>query len=292
MAKTYKPMLAPTDPVDPDDLTYPLYATPKLDGVRCVMREGAKQRSLKPVRNTFVCQELQNEPEGLDGELTVGTNFHKSSGDIRRESGEPDFTYWVFDYYDEQHPDRTYLERIEALKSLDGLSDRIVLVLPVRVDSAEELRTLVSGWVDEGYEGGMVRTGDSPYKFGRATLKQNWIMKIKEFVDEEAEVIDTYEWMHNDNEAKTNELGRTERSSHKENLRPSGMLGGFVLRSDKWQDFRCGSMLGVTHEERKALWERRDELVGELVKFKYQPHGSVDRPRLPIFLGFRDPDDT
>ena len=160
------------------------------------------------------------------------------------------------------------------------------------MDNADQLRELVSKWVAEGYEGGMVRTADSPYKFGRSTRKQGWLLKIKDFVDTEAEIIGVYELMRNENEAKTNLLGRTERSSHKENLVPSGLLGGFVLRHPDWEDFRCGSLKGVTHEERKTMWERKDELVGQLVKFKYQPHGSKDRPRLPIFLGLRDPDDT
>lgn len=292
MGKRFKPMLASTEPVDPDELEYPVYATPKLDGVRAVMRDGPRQRSLKPVRNEFIQKELAGEPDGLDGELTVGLDFHKSSGDIRRSTGEPDFTYWVFDYFDETAPDRPYLERIELLKALTGLSPRIELVLPVRVDSAEELRELVAGWVAEGYEGGMVRTADSPYKYGRSTRKQAWLLKIKDFVDTEAEIIGVYELMHNANEAKKNLLGRTERSSHKENLVPTGKLGGFVLRHPDWEDFRCGSFKGVTHEERKTMWENRDELIGQLAKFKYQPHGSQDRPRLPIFLGLRDPDDT
>lgn len=289
--KKFKPMLASTKPVKPEDLTYPVYATPKLDGVRAVVRDGLRQRSLKLVKNTFIQTALAALPDGLDGELTTGLDFHKSSGDIRREEGDPDFTYWVFDYFDESNPKATYLERIESLKKLKNLHPRIKLVLPVLCNSAAELDAHVQKWVAEGYEGGITRTGDSPYKYGRSTLKQAWMLKIKAFVDEEATVIDTYELMHNANEATTNLLGRTERSSHKENLVPTGLLGGFVLSSPNWEDFRCGSMLGVTQEERKALWERRDGLVGELVKFKYQPHGSVDRPRIPIFLGFRDPDD-
>jgi len=286
----FKPMLASTKPVGVHDLQYPVLATPKLDGVRAIMKDGeCKQRSLKPVKNKFIQSELAGLRDGLDGELTVGLDFHKSSGDIRRETGEPDFLYWVFDDFTD--PTAPYSDRVQQLNDV-AEHPRVRLVLPIICNNAEELQVLVDGWEAEGYEGAIVRTANGPYKMGRSTLKQAYMLKIKAFVDEEAEVIGTYEWMHNANEAKTNLLGRTERSSHKENLVPTGMLGGFVLRSDNWEDFRCGSMLGVTHEERKALWERRDELLGELVKFKYQPHGSVDKPRLPIFLGFRDPDDT
>jgi DNA ligase 1 len=285
----FKPMLASTKPVTVHDIQYPVLATPKLDGVRCVMQSGPKQRSLKPVRNLFIQDELKDLRDGPDGELTVGLNFHKSSGDIRRSDGEPDFTYWVFDDFTD--PTEAYETRLERLADI-AAHPRVKLVLPILCNTPEELQVLVDGWVAEGFEGAITRTPGSPYKCGRSTLKQGWMLKIKDFVDEEATVLDTYEWMHNANEATTNLLGRTERSSHKENLVPTGMLGGFVLRSDSWEDFRCGSMLGVTHEERKTLWEERDSLVGKLVKFKYQSHGSEAKPRLPIFLGFRDSDDT
>ena len=40
-----------------------------------------------------------NLPDGLDGELIVrGTTFNETAGHIGRESGEPDFTFAVFDY--------------------------------------------------------------------------------------------------------------------------------------------------------------------------------------------------
>lgn len=289
MAEQFKPMLASGDSVRPEDLHYPLWATPKLDGVRAVILDGqVKQRSLKPVRNKFIQDELAGLPDGLDGELTVGLDFNKSSGDIRREEGEPDFTYWVFDCFTE--PKKTYLERLKALESLPK-NNRIKILMPIKVDTSGQLQELTGLWVSEGFEGAIVRAAEGPYKYGRSTMQQGWMIKIKDFVDEEATIIGCYELMINNNVAEKNLLGRTERSSNKENLAASGLLGGFYLQSPNWKDFSCGSMLGVTWAEREELWNRRDELIGQLVKFKYQPHGSQDRPRIPIFLGFRDIED-
>jgi DNA ligase-1 len=35
------------------------------------------------------------------------------------------------------------------------------------------------------------------------------------------------------------------------------------------------------------VWEHREENMGRLVKYKYFPTGSKDKPRFPTFLGFR-----
>jgi DNA ligase-1 len=298
----FKPMLAPTEPIDISRLTFPVYASPKLDGVRATTQvcdppnpSILLARSLKPIPNNHIRSLLSIMPVGFDGEITTGMDFHESSGNIRRVDSESDFNYSVFDFY---HPTKGYLDRIEEMqKHFDDLPNNlksiVVPIIPIKCNNVEELKALNSNWVSQGYEGSIVRTANSPYKQGRATLRENYMFKVKDFLDTEAVIVDCYELMHNNNEAKINELGRTERSSNKENLVPSGILGGFVLKSKLFsEEFRCGSFKNVTHEERKALWENRTSLIGKVVKFKFQPHGSVDRPRIPIFLGFRDDFDT
>ena len=95
-----KPMLAGKCE-RPDALSFPVLATPKLDGIRCLKINGrAMTRSFKPVSNRFTRGWIEaNLPDGLDGELIVrGTTFSETAGHIGRESGEPDFTFAVFDY--------------------------------------------------------------------------------------------------------------------------------------------------------------------------------------------------
>ena len=153
MGKRFKPMLASTEPVDPDELEYPLYASPKLDGVRAVIKDGeVKQRSLKPVRNKFIQDELKDLPDGLDGELTVGLNFHKSSGDIRREEGEPDFIYWVFDTFTD--PTAAYTDRVRKLNDTPELQAMIGELFmrayaAVKLDEFEEFNRVISSWERE-----------------------------------------------------------------------------------------------------------------------------------------------
>ena len=101
------------------------------------------------------------------------------------------------------------------------------------------------------------------------------------------------EELHNENEARTNALGHTERSTHRENKSGKGRLGALVVEGIgggfEGVGFRIGT--GFSQEQREVYWEARDQLVGRVVKYRHQPHGGKDLPRIPSFLGFRAEED-
>jgi DNA ligase 1 len=100
-------------------------------------------------------------------------------------------------------------------------------------------------------------------------------------------VVGFEEEMENQNVAEKDNFGRTKRASNQENLVGKGRLGKLECRSPKWPEtFGVGT--GFDAKARLTLWQRRAELVGKLVKFKHQPSGAGERPRFPVFLGFRD----
>ena len=106
MSTEMKPMLAYQKLPDLEALTYPLIASPKLDGIRCLIVDGvAVSRSLKPIRNKYVQSILgSHEFNGLDGELVVGSPtdpdvYLKTNSGVMSVEGEPDFTYLVFDQW-------------------------------------------------------------------------------------------------------------------------------------------------------------------------------------------------
>jgi len=70
MCKITKPMLAGKCE-QPEALRFPVLATPKLDGIRCLKIEGrALTRSYKPISNRFAREWIEaNLPDGVDGEL-------------------------------------------------------------------------------------------------------------------------------------------------------------------------------------------------------------------------------
>lgn len=136
----------------------------------------------------------------------------------------------------------------------------------------------------------MLRDPVGPYKQGRSTLREGWLMKLKRFVDSEAIVLDTVELFRNENAATTNALGYMERSHRKENRRGANTLGALKVRDlVSGVEFEIGS--GFTQTDRDTFWRDRASLPGRVVRYHYFPMGSKDKPRLPIYDGFRDPID-
>ena len=148
-----KPMLA-TKCECPAALRFPVLATPKLDGIRCLKLIGkALTRSFKPISNRFAREWIEaNLPDGLDGELMLrGGTFNETTSAIGARDGRPDFVFHVFDYVTDSLA-TPYSERMLALAALPE-SDRIVKVLPVEIRNAAELAAYEEECVAAGYEG-------------------------------------------------------------------------------------------------------------------------------------------
>ncbi len=287
-----KPMLAETCK-DIDKVKFPVLATPKIDGIRCLTVAGGVgvSRSLKPIPNKYIQQELMDwGMEGMDGELWIkgATTFGEVSGPIMRIEGEPDFEYKVFDVWDKES--LSYKERMKVMKKrLEPPRPAwVTLVLPEKCYDAGGLMAYWRKCTDENYEGAVFRDPGSGYKFGRST--KGMMVKLKLEQDDEAEIIGYQEQMHNANPAKKNALGRTQRSSAKAGKIPTGKLGKFECRDLKTGiEFECGT--GYTDKERKEFWRNRQVFVGYIIKYKHWPSGAKTKPRHPVFLGFRSKED-
>jgi DNA ligase 1 len=297
---TFKPMLAATCE-DVEAIKYPVLVSKKLDGIRATVQGGKLlSRTLKPIPNHFVQELFSGLPEGLDGELVVGNpcaeDAYRTTVSLVMSDDKPlDFfgdrrvVYHVFD----KNSTAGFEERLnDAHKAVAGRKS-VKIVQHVLVKSAELLAELETAWLAEGNEGVMVRSVDGRYKEGRSTLKEGILQKVKRFVDYEGEVIGTFEMEHNGNEATVNALGRTERSSHKENKTGLGVLGGLILKGVGGDyhgvEFRAGT--GFDAATRVALWKERNFLLGRIAKVKIFPSGSKDKPRHPVWLGWRSKED-
>lgn len=288
-------MLACSAPKNLDTLPYPLLASVKLDGIRCIIKDGiAYSRTLKPIRNKHI-QSILGRPEynGLDGELIVGDPtasdcMRVTNSGVMAIEGKPDFRYYVFDMWNRSVPYNKVLMQILTME-LDyviPLTQRICKQ-PKTVNAHEE-EALASG-----YEGLILRRSDSPYKFGRSTLKEGYLLKLKRYCQEEAIVIGFEPLQHNDNNAEINALGYTQRSSVQGNKIDLPLLGNLIVKG-MFQDqpnviFSIGT--GFTLFEREKLWGQREDLIGKIVTYKFFPTGSKDKPRHPVYKSFRDPED-
>lgn len=283
----FKPMLAGKAPADLTTLRYPVLASPKLDGVRCVMRDGvAMSRNLKPIPNQHVQETLRGLPDGIDGELMVDGDFAAVQSAVMSATGRPVFWLFAFDWHANLIGFQDRLSSLAIWSETRGNS-ALRVVEHVLIEDAEQLAEYEEQTVARGFEGIMVRDPDGPYKFGRSTTREGYLLKIKRTEDEEATVIDVVERMHNANAREQDAFGRTKRSSAKDGMVPAGDLGALVVVTNDSAEFQIGS--GFTAEQRVEFWNT--PIIGRTVTFTHQPppggRPAGQAPRFPVFKGWR-----
>lgn len=270
----------------------PLIVSPKLDGIRGLVIDGQLlSRSFKPIRNRYT-QKLfgRSELNGLDGELIVGPMtaknvYNVTNSGVMSEAGEPDVTFYVFDLTD----GRPYKERMEELYKYNKFQGVINLESDLAFD-LDEVLAYEESCLKDGFEGIMLRKPFAPYKCNRSTANEGYLMKLKRFIDSEAQITGMVELMHNANPAEVNELGLTKRSSRQENKVGMDIMGALQVRDlQTGVEFELGT--GFTQAMREQFWESQYFFIGKIVKYKYLPIGIKDKPRNPVFLGMRDLED-
>lgn len=281
----FKPLLAVE--ADLDAIRFPVLASPKIDGIRCLITlDGAVSRNMKPIPNKHIRAALAHLPYGYDGELLTYTDgqrddFNVVQSKVMRRDGTPDFKFMVFDNF---AAPGGFQDRLNLHVNANG-EQHVAVVWHVMIKGREFLEAYESDCVERnGWEGIMLRDPGGIYKHGRSTVKEGILLKVKRFSDDEAEIIGTIERMHNTNEATTNALGRTERSSAKAGLVGMDTLGALSCR---WNGIEFEIGTGMNDQQRAELWLRRSSIVGKKVTFKYQGVGTHGAPRFPVFRGIR-----
>lgn len=274
-----------------DKLRFPLKASPKLDGVRATVINGVvMSRSLKPIPNKYIQSQFGN-CEYFDGELIVGdptskTVYRDTVSEVMAHDRTNGCSFYVFDHI--QHPGNTYKDRLSYLKNtfFEGfISDSVVLLGQQDIQNMAELLDYEELCLSLGYEGLIVRSPDGHYKYGRSSVNEGLLLKIKRMSNDEAEIIGFEEKLHNANEAQTNELGRTFRSSAAAGKIPAGTLGALNVKF-KGVEFSVGS--GFDDAERKHIWDNKSEYLGKLISFNHFTIGAQDKPRFPVYKGLRN----
>ncbi len=287
---TFKPMLAGTLE-SLADVRYPVLCTPKIDGIRCLITEaGPVSRKLKPIPNDHVRETLWTLPRGLDGELWIpgAKCFGDVSSEVMRKTGRPSFEYLIFDTFALSDMGVPYEMRVRALREMP--LPEFARALDVdRIENEAALLRYEASCLEAGFEGVMLRCPHGPYKHGRSTVCEGWLLKLKQFADDEAMIIGVQELLHNDNALECDALGHAKRSTHQDGKRAGGKLGALMLRRPDGLEFNVGT--GFTDTQREALWAARENLPGLTVKYRHQGSGAKDAPRFPSFLGFRHEDD-
>lgn len=273
---TAKPMLAATLETL-DGVRYPVLASPKLDGIRCLMQAGkALSRTGKAIPNAAARKYLESLPlDGCDGELMVhGVDFQDvTSAFMSRATALP--AGWYFGVFDclPVSAGEPYSERFARLTARlaalpDGARRHVVLVPHLTINNRAELEAFEARTVASGFEGVMLRNPRAPYKFGRSTAREASLVKWKRFADAEAVVIGSQQLV--------TATG------------PAAGLGALCVRDIATGcEFEIGT--GFTSAQRTQFWtERNGSLIGRVVKYRhFAVSGVKDKPRFPSFVGFR-----
>lgn len=277
------------EPVVLEHLRYPLYVSPKLNGVRGYVRNGDVLSTANKRLPNVNLQEAFRSAEHLDGEFLVGdpTDTKRSlnrttSVVMSDEKPIDDLKFYVFDHV--AAPNLPFKERHATVKKVKH--PRIVVVKHELVRDQRELLDKEVEYLTLGYEGLITRDPEAPYKFGKSTALQAWMGKMKRFKDAEAVVIGFEEGTRNTNAATISETGRTKRSSAKAGKIPKDTLGSLIVRTPHGVVFNVGT--GFTDAQKADIWANRNHYLGKLAKYKFFEIGSGDVPVLPVFLGWRD----
>ena len=286
----FRPMKAVHAPKDFSKLKYPLFASPKIDGIRCLIHPtlGPVMSSLKPVPNNPLREMLARLPPGLDGELAIAgdpAQFHLTMSRVRRHHELPfEMEYYVFDVF--LVPSCDYVDRVQDLSMRSRAWDARIPVKVITqryITEADELHEYLDLCMGQGFEGVMIRDPHGIYKFGRSTLREGHLLKVKPLDFDTGTVTGFEQLMRNTNPPVRNELGYTSRPTNASGKVGDELVGKIVLDTKVWGEVKFGS--GLTDQMRIAWWNRPDQIIGKTVKFQFQGIGSIDKPRCPVFKG-------
>ena len=295
--KTFKPMLAPNSEIDIKTLQYPLIVSYKLDGIRCIFRDGQMtSRSLKQFPNVQLREKFKHLVEYskqhnilLDGELLSKTvTFNELSGLTRQLDHElpDDLYFYCFDIVRSENFDQPFVSRILNLLEGSGLKD-IKLVEQKILSNPDEVKKYYEEALDWGCDGLILRDPEGKYKFGRGTVKEGLIFKMKPFQTFDASIIGVVQAteVREGAEKKINELGRSVTSKKKDDRVLIEKASAFVVL---YEGKELKVTIAMTDVEKEEVWKNKESYLGRMIEYKGMLVGSKDLPRHPVFLRFRD----
>ena len=279
-----EPMLAAKITVDKlHQLDYPVLVTPKYDGVRALIVDGAPlSRTFKPIpnvtlHNLLVATGLNN----VDGEIVIENeylydHFNETSA-LFRSNARDRFRvkYHIFDVF--TYPQSGYLHRaINNLpwgySGMDYMDSRhrwaslqLCLKKPCMVYSPKEVELALNIFLAEGHEGIIIRDQYGTYKQGRSTINEQLLIKLKP-EDISIATITGFEQLV-DIHGKCREK-----------------LGALRVVSPGFNPFKIGT--GFTKDQRKCIWNNQLLFTSRQLYFSHAAGIEQDRPRFPVFKRF------
>ena len=255
----------------------PVYIQPKLDGVRCLFtKDGAFSRTGKQFKNlahielALISFFKQHTNVILDGELynhKLKHDFEKIISLVRKQKPTADdrldaqhlVQFHVYDYIDDKYDN--YQIRMAQLACSDIYDAQIKHVPTLLADSYSYARTLHEEFLEDGYEGSIIRL-NGKYKHGRSYD----LMKFKDFSDAEATIVGY-------------ELGKGKRT---------GTLGKFLMMDDEGVQFGCPPGKGYSYKDLSNMLLNINDYIGQRATFTYFQRTQAGSYRHPLFKCIRN----
>lgn len=310
--KIWKPLLAPNQQPNLDEINYPLLVSNKIDGIRCILYKGEiLSRSLKQIQNKQLRGKLQPLADYtkeynliLDGEIYspeltfqeitsfVMTQDFSDAKAIKKHGHivqiPEHLKFHCFDAIKDDDLDVPFVDRVKLVETVAMLFEDIIY--PVQehlLSSKEEIEKHFELALDNGEEGLILRNPQGRYKCGRGTVKEGIIYKVKLFKTIDAEIIDVIQATKVNPIAKKkiNELNRSVTSKKKNDRILIEKAAAFVVKY-KGQDVKVSiAMDDITKEN---IWINKDKYIGRIVEYKFMEAGMKKLPRHPTTVRMRD----
>lgn len=261
-----------------------VYASPKLDGYRCLAfikggdvelysRNGNPYETFDDIKESL-SKAFREETIILDGEVIgEGNTFREIQENafaVKRGTATSKLNYNIFDIISFEEWDRKDFTRPAATRynllentiaPLIHNFDNLKIIKHKMINKYEDAIEYEKECVNLGYEGAMIVPKNCPYYIGR---KSNKLMKLKTMESMDCEVIGF-------NAGK----GLFE-----------GTLGGLIVKQENGETCSCGS--GFSEKLRDLIYDQKNAYLGRIVEVKYQDLSEDGIMRFPIFMRFRD----
>lgn len=268
-------------------LRYPVLASVKMDGIRALKTEaGLVSRTLKLIPNESIRRRADKLPVGFDMELWGWDLRYDEVASIVMSEHHELSNKIIFMWLDRWNSTGTYINRLPYSRWL--VDDYCWYPAPSEYHNAVDLMNYFRYIENNLGEGICFRTLDSPYKQGRSTLREQYLVKLSRYVRTEVEVVGFEEQMLNTNGERRHATGVMKRSTAGAGMIGKGTLGAFCVRDKSGREFTVGTGVGLTDKLRREIWDRQSEWAGKTVTIKHKPHGEKLLPRSPIYVGVRE----
>jgi len=278
MTQLTKPMLATG--YDKTRVKFPCIVQTKLDGVRALLcLIGNEVHILSRTGKEYYVPHLREWAEGhrdllpLDGEIYAykDLTFQQICSAVKCKSDWTDKLKFVA--YDRPITEETNIKRWSNLLSdLEKVQDPVNLCQTIICHSFEEIERWHDFFVQQGYEGAIIRNMDGMYIEGRSGN----LMKLKKFDTDEYEIADVIEASGQDKGTAIFKLVVAD-FLWTEEAHPAGKPFTFFARP-------TGSKV-----LRASYLRDREKLIGKqctIRHFGFTDGGVI--PRFPVALGIRD----